>query len=188
VISLDDLKAWLGEPSDPGIDALLTALEARAVEIIERETGRYFRTETPLTEVMRGDGSDKLWLSERPATITSVEERSRPGDSWTAIASGYEIETETKLPTPSTLRRTGSLVWKRGYDYRVIYPFGYTAGAEPGDIRQAVIDVVDMLYHDRARKGLRSETIGDYSYTRFDIDTALSDPKTIVRWRGAVFA
>lgn len=189
MITLSDLKAWLGDPAEPGVDALLTALEERAVEIVQGETDWYFGPEITHTVHLTGEGFTKLYLRARPTAITSVESRANTEDPWVAIteAGGWELQ----LPRPDwmgavLLRKNG--VWTAGTQYRVVYEFGYAAGDEPGDIRQAVIDIVDMLYHDRARKGLRSETIGDYSYTRFDIEHALSDPKTIKRWKGAVYA
>lgn len=191
MIDVADLMAWLGNPGEPEAVTVIEALEGRAVEIIERETGRYFRAPIEHVEVLRGDGSTLLWLRERPTEIDSVEERARPGEEWTEVpANRYEVEVMTsKLPTPARLRHASR--WRADCDYRVTYQFGYAAGQEPGDIRQAVIDLVALKYQERGRGGLRSETIGDYSYTRMsaaDLEAVPEIARTVARWRGMVVA
>jgi hypothetical protein len=86
-------------------------------------------------------------------------------------------------------------VWRCGYEYRAIYPFGYTVGAEPGDIRLAVKQIVALFYNERGREGLRGETIGDYSYSilatavgRRELTSVPGLAETIADWRGAVYA
>lgn len=198
MISADDLLAWLGNPSDPGVTTVLTALEVRAVEIIQSETDRYFGTPIEHVEQLEGDGSDKLYLRERPfpeaesVEGTVVEYRAETGDAWVAMdASDWELEYPRPIWLGAVLRRAGGDVWEDGYQYRVTYTFGYEAGEEPGDVRQAVIDLVAFKYHERGREGLRSETIGDYSYTRVnaaDIQSLPETADTVQRWRGMVFA
>jgi hypothetical protein len=196
VIALEDLKAWLGVTGTDS-DALLTALEARAVDFVQRETGRYFGIETERVELIRGDGSDTLGLRERPELesesvaggITLVESRALTAESWTAIA---DTEWELHLPMDDTGILGGALyrmgdVWRRDTRYRVTYDFGYVVGAEPGEIRQAVIDIVELKYLERGRFGLRGETLGDYSYTlgQRDIENVPDLMGTLNRWRGA---
>jgi hypothetical protein len=202
VIAADDLMAWLGNPSEPGVATVLEALEARAVEIVESESDRYFGEAIEHVEQLVGDGSDRLYLRERPdaenesVPAITVECRAKPADAWTEIsASGWEVE----LPRPAwlgaVLRRKGD-VWEAGYEYRVTYTFGYAAGEEPGDIRQAVIDIVSFLYLERGRQGLRTETIGDYSYSvmadvqgRRNLLSAVPGlESTVRRWKGLVCA
>lgn len=202
MISVADLLDWLGNPSEEGVNDLLTALESRAVEMFEAETDRYFGTATARTEYLRGDGTNVLRLRENPSALTSIEYRSQVGDSWTAIADtdsdGWELRrpTGSDLSDPATVLRKAGYVWSCEYEYRVIYSFGYTAGAEPGDVRQAVMDIVAFFYQERGRQGLRGETIGDYSYSVLTESTgkrsmASAIPGlavTIARWKGMVYA
>lgn len=201
MIAVADLLAWLGNPSEPGVSTLLTALEARAVEILETETGRHFGASAPLTEYLRGDGATKLRLNENPAAITSVEYRTYVGEAWTAIASGDADGWELRAPPAgsvagATLLRKAGYRWSTSYEYKVAYSFGYTAGAEPGDIQQAVMEIVAFLYQERGREGLRGETIGDYSYSvmaeatgkRNMLTSSPTLAETITRWKGLVYA
>jgi hypothetical protein len=197
VIAVADLLDWLGNPS--GVSDLLTALEARAVDLVQQETERYFGTSTAHTEYLIGEGALKLRLNEAPTVITSVHERTSVGGDWTEITAGDDDGFEIRAPDSDAgraiLLRKGGLSWSYGHEYRVIYPFGYTAGAEPGEIRQAVIDLVAFKYHERGREGLRSETLGDYSYTtlvdamgRRDLAAVPGLMRTLARWRGPVYA
>lgn len=200
MISVEDLLAWLGNPSESDVDTLLEALEERAVDFIQNETDRYFGADAEQTEYVVGDGSGKLYIRERPADITSVEYRTAPGEAWIAITEGASDGWELRLPRSETdggyLLRKGGSVWTSDYEFRVIYDFGYTAGAEPGEIRQAVIDVVAFLYNERGREGLKSETIGDYSYSimaeatgKRSILTSIPGLERIIqRWKGLVYA
>jgi hypothetical protein len=201
VISVEDLLPWLGNPSEPSVSTVLEALEARAVEIIQAEADRYFGTPIEHVEQLVGDGSDKLYLRERAdpeaesVPAITVEYRAETGDAWVEITEAGVDGWEVELPRPvwlgAVLRRKGGGVWTAGYQYRVTYTFGYAAGEEPGDIRQAVIDLVSFKYLERGREGLKSETIGDYSYTHMDaadLESLPSIADTVRRWRGVVFA
>lgn len=200
MIQPSELTAWLGSPDETGLTGILVPLEERAVEVIERETMRYFGASTTHTEIIVGGGTSKLRLRERPSAITSVEERQRPGDPWVSVTEaaddGWELDDTPRSPTPYTLLRKNGIPWRRGYQYRVVYEFGYAEGEEPGDIRQAVMDIVAVKYQERGREGVRGETIGDYSYsimatargTRELMTMVPGLAETIARWRGAVVA
>lgn len=194
MIALSDLKAWLGNPTEAGVDDILTALEARAVDIVLAETERYFSTEATHTEILRGEGVRRLWLNENPSALTSVEERHRPGDSWTAIgendSDGWELRQASAPSGTAAVHRKNGHVWAFGYEYRIIYDFGYASGSEPGEIRQAVLDLVALKFGERKRAGLRSETLGDYSYTTLadsmghrDLRAIPGLSRTLRRWR-----
>lgn len=190
MIDLPDLLEWLGSPT--GVDSLLVALEARAVDIVERETERHFGTSETFTEILQGTGRTTLWLNEAPSAVTSVEYRTYVGEDWTTITAsaddGYELQDPTSDSGGARLLRKGGFLWTRGYDFRVIYDFGYAAGSEPPEIRQAVIDLVTAKYRQRERQGLKSETIGEYSYTTDSMGTGdiASVPglkRALSRWR-----
>lgn len=202
MISATDLAAWLGapsEPSEPGVTALLTALEVRAVDFIQRETGRYFGVAAARTEYLLGDDGNVLRLAEDPSAVTTVEYRTYVGESWTAIVSGDDDGWELRRSPDGVigarlLRKSGS-AWSSCYEYKVTYSFGYTADAEPGEIRQAVMDLVALKYQERGREGLKAEAIGDYSYStltdaygRRGIAAVPGLAEVIARWRGLVYA
>jgi hypothetical protein len=68
----------------------------------------------------------------------------------------YSIATLT-LTTEPGVNGTTEAVHNNGAQ---IYVYQY-----PSDIRQACIDLCSALYQNRARQGLQSERLGDYSYT-----------------------
>jgi hypothetical protein len=179
MIELADLKRWLGV-SGSGDDTLLTDLEARAVDFLERETGRHFGTAEAKTEIHEGDGTPILWLNELPSSLTSVEERQEVGDSWTAIPEGDDDGWE--LRAPKVLRK-GSHVWDAGYEFRVIYNFGYTAGNEPKEVRQAVLDLCALKYHPRGQEGFKSGRVGDFVFSPADAMAVPGLEAVIRRWR-----
>lgn len=202
MISVADLKAELGVPEDPGIDSVLTSLETRALDLLQRETGRHFGASQAFTEYLTGDNSVALQLPEDPSAITTVKYRTYVGESWTSILSsdddGWELRRSSDRGiTGARLLRKSSYVWTSGYEFEVVYSFGYTAGAEPGEIRTAVIKVVEFLYLERGRAGLRTESVGDlYSYSTMvdvagkrDIITAIPGLEDVVnRWRRVGYA
>jgi hypothetical protein len=177
VIATDDLKAFLGYPDEEGVTELLEVLEPAAVQLVEDETGRFFGASETRTEYIIGDGTRDLHLAENATAITSVGARRHIGDSFDTITEGDSDGFEIRAPRADSgrarLLRKGSLWWLDGYEYRVIYAFGYTAGAEPGRIRQAVMDLVALKYHSRGREGLRSWEAGGVRWAQFTSITEL---------------
>ena len=192
MIDLTTLKEWLGIPAtDTAHDALLTDLEAQAVEWVERQTGRYFGPPAETTEVIRGTGARRLWLAEPPVSVAEVTEVVYPGGTETVIdpagVNGYEVRV---AGNEGWLVRRGG-VWWPCYEYRVRYTRGYPTGQEPADIRQLVLDLVALRWSLRGKDGLQSESIGGYSYTRSafhiaddgDLKSIPGALRTIQAWR-----
>ena len=197
MITIPLLQQWLGQPDEDGLTDLLTTLEERAVDIVLEETERRFGVAASLTEYIIGDGNRTLRLNENPTAITSVAERLHVGDAWTTITEGDSDGFELRAPKTSSptgkakLLRKDGIVWRYGFEYRVIYSFGYVAGSEPGAIRQAVFDLVSLKYHGRGREGLQAFRAGDVSWTQFSADDILAVPglkRTLARWRGKAYA
>lgn len=142
MISLTDLRAWLNIEGGLEHDSMLTALEARAVAIVQYSTGRFFGTSASVTEYLDGSGDETVWLADPPSAITSVSYRTELDGTWTAYtATTYEYDGRrlVKLDT----------VWPEGYrNLKAVYTRGYTAGAEPGDARQMVLDLVKVMYRE----------------------------------------
>ncbi len=177
MIAIETLKAWVGNPDGHGVTAILTALEASAVQLVEDETGRFFGASETRTEHIIGDGTRDLHLAENATEITSVGARRHIGDSFDTItegdSDGFEIRAPRAESGRARLLRKGSLWWLDRYEYRVIYDFGYTAGSEPGRIRQAVMDLVALNWNSRGREGLRSFEAGGVQWAQFTSITSL---------------
>ncbi len=198
MIAIGTLKAFLKHPDEPGVTALLTTLETMAVQLVEDETGRFFGASETRTEYLIGDGTRKLHLAENATAITSVGRRRLVGDSFDAITEGDDDGFEIRAPRAesgrATLLRKAGLGWTIGFEFRVIYAFGYTAGAEPVTIRQAVMDIVALKYHTRGLEGLKSISAGgvtrivkgDATKLTFDGRDILAVPglsRTLGQWK-----
>ena len=206
MIALSDLKEWLGVTVST-YDTMLTALEARAVAFVEKQTGRYFGAVEAIEWELRGDGSEKLWLPESPVktdgTAAAVADlvvvyRGWPGDDETTLThsddDGFLLRSSQRGRFPRWwLHRKGGELWWCGYEYDVTTKRGYATSGEPGDIRQLVLDLCALKWNLRDKAGLESETVGGYSYTRSDFDendlTAIVGAlATIEAWRPGPFA
>lgn len=146
MISVSDLKDAL-RVTRSDEDAYIADLEEAAVAVAENETGRYFGPEQQTTEWLRGHGHPRLHLAEEPSgTITSVDQRIYPGGTATTITA---TEDNGYVQRGRQLIRKAGLVWHDGYEYEVSYKEGYTSGAEPDEIRQAVRGLVVHWYENR---------------------------------------
>lgn len=161
---------------------VLRDLELAAVEFVQDMTGRHFGASKTFTEIIDGRGRESLLLKEEPATITTVRERQNPGETWTAITD-FELR-------GSRLLRTKGAVWQDGYEYEVVYPFGYAAGSEPKLIRQLVVGLVKWQFDRRSvEHGVESERVGPHavSYaTGAGLENAIDEipwaRETLERW------
>jgi hypothetical protein len=202
MISLGRLRRALGiEPADEphADDQLLNELLGRALAFVEKQTGRYFGEEHAVEEYLTGDGKRNLWLAGLPLIDPTDEydallvvEQLHPGAAQTAIAEGAANGFEVRGGGRQYwLVRRGGYVWQRGYEYIVTYVEGYEIDGLPGDIEQLLIDLVSSRYSSIGAEGLRSETIGGYSYTAFsesDLSSIEGAQDTLAAWRRMVFA
>lgn len=194
MISIAKLQRSL--PAAVGEDeTMLSEMITRAQAFIEVQTRRYFGLVSNVTEYLSGNGSRHLRLAEPvvpdeyDVAIDLVEERDYPGGTATEI-------TDTEYATrdggnTSYLVRLGGYVWTTGKEYAVTYDRGYPTDEGPPDIEQLVIDLIALRLKFRGLEGMRSETIGGYSYTRFgdgDLDSIDGAWTTIKAWRRLVFA
>lgn len=152
MISVADLRVALKDPP-ASENAYVKQLEAAAVALIERETGKYYGPVRTRTEIAIGTGFGTLQLVGPVALdvygvaqIASVNESQYAGGTASEIVadgSGGFIVRESVL-----YRRSGGF-WRSGYEYVVVYEQGYAEGEEPADIRQAVMQLVALWYEAR---------------------------------------
>lgn len=177
---------------------LIQDMIERATSFVQTRTRRYFGPISEWTEYLSGSGGRKLWLGERVipdedyGALVLVEERAYPGGSPTEIVIGdYQVRRGPEDSDRSYLVRLGGYVWSSGLEYAVTYERGYDMDAGPPDITQLVIDLVALKLKFKGFEGMRSETIGGYSYTRFgegDLDSIDGAKAIIEAWRPPVFA
>lgn len=145
-------------------DALLTNLINRATDIIERYCNRRFAETTYTNEEVNGMGSYILNLKHYPITSLTAVER-RTGDfaspNWDALENDmYKM-----------LDDEGQIYYAGGFtegvrNYRVSYVAGYST--IPTDLEQACIMLISYIKNQTKTSGMKSETLGEYSYTKDD--------------------
>jgi hypothetical protein len=178
LVTLSELKTYLGNAPASADDALLTQLlddvEALFESATLRAPGWYTAAALDATVVLDGTGSTRLYLPYPIAAITS-------------ITLGYD--------TLETLDHTSRAVLVYGVGSRVVTRtdggwFGTVGQARyvevvydhlgnlPEDAKLAIKSVVSSVYRNRGSEGMKSETVGSfYSYTRDDLATATAtDP------------
>lgn len=180
IATLPMLRLALGIAADDTTqDALLTQLESLASAWVERQTSRRWDTPTPRVERMFGTGTPSLYLEGTPAPVDAdaagviviaVRERVYLGGDWAAFLD-FELDGARRLV------RTDGYIWHPAVNYEVTYHDGFLEA--PGDIRGLVIDLVrtsrNTLAAQDAEAAIKSESIGDYSYS---LDAAVTSSQT----------
>lgn len=172
---LADVKSWLAI-TVPTWDTELQALMDRALYAVQRELDWYFGAPRAATEILDGTGNRELWIRQPDAGGNlAVSSRSTVGGTWSAV------DTDDYESDGRGLFNTGN--WTRGVrNYRVTYSEGFAT--MPGDIEQLLLDLVSLKWKRRTSDpGLKSERIGDYAYTRGDLEESALWSLTVARWR-----
>lgn len=164
MIELDELKERLGEEENDAHDDVLELLEVAAVEWVQTHTGRYYGAQEEHTEYLDGTGTREMWLRDEPWAASPpsvdalvIEEESTAG-TWVVIDTDDYVIRDYRLIHDS--------IWTRGREnYRATFTRGYAEGEEPPKVREAVIALVEHWWGSEGNAGIRSETLGDYSYT-----------------------
>lgn len=181
IVPMDVLKRALDiEVGDDSFDQILVDLEARAAAYVERMTGRRWSAPADLVKVVQGRGSRTLWLPGRVASdpqVVVVRERAIYGGVWRVMdVDEYEVR------EGESLVRLDGAPWSKLAEYELSFSDGFPIGEAPQDIQDLVIDLVSIAYSGFVDDGVKSESIGDYSYT-LDASvataaTSLSDTST----------
>jgi len=168
LISLDDVKTLLGI-TDDSEDASLTLLINNASDIIESYCNdRRFASTVHTNEEYDGTGTGHLALKDYPVTtLTQVDRRSgdfkTPG--WDSIEEEHIKLLDNGTDGPGQVYYSGG--FSKGIrNYRVTYTAGYAT--IPHDLQLACLQIVAWLRNRIKSTGMKSETLGEYSYTKSD--------------------
>lgn len=166
IVPLDELKLALGlDPLSTDDDLLLTLLESQAAAFVNSQTERNWGAPADRTEFIKGLGIPTLYLRGHvDGAIVSVRRRAMNA------ADFEDVDVADYIVRGDTLMTTGAR-WSHLYEYEVVYSDGYELGFAPADIRALVADLVAVAYSGLGEEGVKSETIGDYSYT---LDSAVT--------------
>lgn len=174
LVTLNEVKEAL-DISGADHDAKLNGYINRATDLIEAYCQRRFLSTVYSNELYSGNGTQFLPLRNYPvSTLTSLE--SMTGDfaspAWDSIdSSSYTLKTEGGKDQGIIYMISR---FHKGVDnFRVNYTAGYaTQDAIPNDLREACIELVNYFFsRRRATPGVKSETLGRYSYTMSDMTT-----------------
>jgi hypothetical protein len=182
MITVEDARLSL--KVDASNDELIAVLITEATATLGRELNRYLGEPREQVDLRCGGsppGYRETFLSDDPQiseeTPLTVETRATPfeafeeldPDLWALV--GLQVLARTHFPPG------------RG-TVRLTYTVGFETGSGPEELKSLVRRLVKIGWDGAGTKGLlRSETIGDYSYTRGDLE-ALTDWRSVVnRWR-----
>lgn len=153
----DELKAYLGAGAVSAAETtVLTDIEARACELVERATGRVWNSSGSATLVLDGSGDEFAFVGLDVAALTSVSVRSEVSADWTVLdTDAYEFTAHK-----SKIVRVDGDVWPEGRSLvRVVCTRGYSDPDDvPGPIRQLVLDLTNWQF--RAGRMLSLEDKG----------------------------
>jgi hypothetical protein len=176
MLTLQQVKDWL-QVEGTEYDTLLDELLDRTIDAVQIELDWYFGPARETEETLSGAGLPTLWLRQPPvdeADVT-VTYRTGVGGDWEAVdPDDYEVDGRGI---------THYHRWTRGRrNYHVIYEEGFTE--MPGDVEQLILDLIASKWKGRGdNPGMKSETIGDYSYTRGDMEGSEHWGSVKARWR-----
>ena len=163
-------------------DAVLEPLIKAASRMLIRWCHRDFRA-LERTETYDGDGTRGLLLNVFP--ISSIDEDEAVivscGDT---VTDTYDDSYFAFDPNVGELRfkPTMSGWFTKGFqNIAVKYTAGWTLADMPEDVQEAVAQAVDLLYTQRTSDGsMKSEKLGDYSYTATELNAMNETFKDLV--------
>jgi len=143
--------------------ALKTTLIAIASDIIETFTNRKFLSQAYTKEAYDGDGERHIWLKNYPVTVLTLVE------SWDTYNNvqlqSFTVDTDyiPYLDEGYVYMRGKTAIGKR--NYRITYTAGYLIAAIPADIKYACAQICGIVYSQKGKAGINSESMGKYSVT-----------------------
>ena len=172
MLDLSELRTWLVQEGITANDTLLTAIEARAVALVQQWTGRYFgATDTGYTEYLDGNGEQVIYITDTPTAEPAMYTRDSLLSSWIQTAITYVEHEDRKVinllePWPEGVRNV-----------KAVYSRGYASGSVvPSDIRQLVFDTCKALFLD-SRMG--EQRTGEPNL----LDRIPFAAQTVAKWR-----
>ena len=171
---LNGVKAWLAITVETW-DGEIQALMNRALDAVQRELDWYFGESREVTETLDGTGNRVLWLRQPPLGGVVVSDRTGVGDAWAVVdTADYEGDTRGLFHVAN---------WTAGVrNYQIVYAEGFAV--MPGDIEQLLYDLVNAKWRGRTTNpAMKAEKIGDYSYTRGDLEGSKYWDTVVARWR-----
>lgn len=174
MFDLATVKAWLNK-TDTVRDDVLQELMDRALEAVQRNLDWYFGTPRDTSEILNGTGRARMWLHQPPVDDAVVAyEREGVGYDWVVI--------DPTLWETNGREVLAAGIFTSGFrNFRFDYEEGFAT--MPGDIEQLLLDMVKQKWNEGERAGIVSETLGRYSYSLGDLETAPGWTQVVNTWR-----
>lgn len=159
---------------------LADILEA-ASDMVENYCDRVFTYAASITEVINGNGTDTLYVKYLPiVTVTSITITDSDGTTELLDSNDYVIEEDAGCVTFGPQNDSTYAVFPNTYpqNVSVVYAGGYSS--IPEALQEATVLVaIQMLSQSAANANpqFKSESIGDYSMTRFGSGEEILTPQ-----------
>ena len=151
---------------DTSKDTLLDNLINRATYLIESYcNNRRFASTVYTSQEYDGTGTYYINLRHFPVTALSAQQRNHGtigSADWNDLESDFVKLIDNGEGPGQVFYQPG--FFKGVRNYRFSYTAGYTT--IPYDLEQACLELCSYMYNDRKAKGMKSETLGEYSYTK----------------------
>lgn len=186
MITVADARQDLGLGDDTTQDQVVARLITEATASLGRELGIYLGPIVQETEIKCGGhppGHNLVFCLEDPVVTEAypmtVSTRSTQFDAWTVLAADqWALDGRTVVARNRFPPGRGTV--------RLVYARGYKVGTGPDELKDLVRQLVKIRYHAREAGSddlLKSESMGDYSYTRRDLEMTEGWASVVDRWR-----
>lgn len=170
--TLAQTKAWLGVTGTEN-DAVLQMALAQALAQCEKRMGRYLGPPREATEVLDGNGLDRLVLRVVPIA-GSVEVLTRPdaASTWSSLAGSFEVDNRSLYISEGT--------WPSGRrNIKAVYQEGVPEDAPLQEVEGVTLCLVARAFRGRGVENLEKEKLGDVELT-YRQASALDDPLALL--------
>lgn len=191
LVTVSAVTAWLGLSADT-YGFVSVAVEAAEKRMRTICGNRESFLEDEYTEAFDGESWDRVVLRHTPvdsAQAVTVVILTDATNTVTVDSGSYRVDEETGILSlistadsflnPSIWLAYGSRGWGYPPDFRnvrVTYTGGYAAGSIPDDLTQIATEWAASMYQRKGvNAGMKSETLGRYSYTRADLTPSDQD-------------
>ncbi len=144
-----------------GNDPLSEMLINMASDFVDRFANRIFVKATYTNEEYDGDGTTHIYLKNYP--IITVDNLELYDSYLASIIYTYTVKTEYL----EYLKE--GYIYMRGRtspghkNYRVTYDAGYLLADVPYDLKNACAQLAGLVYYNKGKSGIKSESMGKYS-------------------------
>ena len=134
-----------------------------ASDFINNFTNRKILSRTYTDEAYDGNNDCKIYLKQYPVTAVSTVK------SWDTynneVSYTYTVYTEYLIYTDEGYIYIRGKTVPGHKNYRVTYTAGYVLVDVPYDLKNACAQLAGLVYYNKGKAGVKSETIGKYSIT-----------------------